>query len=108
MGPTGTTKAVNGRAGSGSSTHVERAVQRQIERHNLAELVSANEEIHGPLTSEEIEVAQAEPREVGHRASERENERAHPRPRLRGALPVPARRPGHDGAPAPPARRSSC
>ncbi|MFJ3710479.1 hypothetical protein [Streptomyces sp. NPDC090053] len=33
---------------------------RQIERDNLAELIAANEEIHGALTSGEIEAAERE------------------------------------------------
>ncbi|WP_318210779.1 MULTISPECIES: hypothetical protein [unclassified Streptomyces] len=67
----GTTEAVNARVGSrGFSAYVEHAVQRQIERDNLAELVMANEEIHGPLTSEDIEEARAELREARRRASQ--------------------------------------
>ncbi|MGA5197777.1 hypothetical protein [Streptomyces exfoliatus] len=67
----GTTEAVNARVGSrGFSAYVEHAVQRQIERDNLAELVAANEEIHGPLTSEEIEAARAELREARRSASQ--------------------------------------
>ncbi|MGA5068104.1 hypothetical protein ACPB9E_30740 [Streptomyces exfoliatus] len=65
----GTTEAVNARVGSrGFSAYVEHAVQRQIERDNLAELIAANEEIHGPLTSEEIEAARVELREARRRA----------------------------------------
>ncbi len=39
------------------SGYVEAAMQRQIERDGLAELIAANEEIHGPLTDEEIRAA---------------------------------------------------
>ncbi|MDX3227296.1 hypothetical protein [Streptomyces sp. ME19-01-6] len=67
----GTSEAVNARVGArGFSAYVEQAVQRQIERDNLAELVAANEEVHGPLTSEEIEAARAELREARHRAAQ--------------------------------------
>jgi hypothetical protein len=67
----GTSEAVNARVGTrGFSAYVEQAVQRQIERDNLAELVAANEEIHGPLTPEEIEAARAELREAQHRAAQ--------------------------------------
>ncbi|MFD3947654.1 hypothetical protein [Streptomyces sp. NPDC058579] len=45
------------------------AVQRQIERDGLAELVAANEEIHGPLTSEEIDAARAELGDARRRAA---------------------------------------
>lgn len=62
-------EAVNSPVGAcGFSAYVEQAVQHQIKRDNLAELVAANEEIHGPLTSEEIEAARAELREAQHRA----------------------------------------
>lgn len=68
---TGTTAAVNARVGSrGFSAYVEQAVQRQIEREDLAELVAANEEIHGPLTAEEIEAARSELSEARRRAAE--------------------------------------
>ncbi|MFF5720843.1 hypothetical protein [Streptomyces buecherae] len=33
--------------------------QRQSERHGLRELIAANEELHGPLTAEEIRAAEA-------------------------------------------------
>lgn len=38
----------------------EAAVQRQIERANLAELIATNEEIHGPLNQTEIRAAREE------------------------------------------------
>lgn len=44
----------------GVSPYVEAAVRRQIERDNLAALVRANEEIHGPLTGAEIQAAREE------------------------------------------------
>jgi hypothetical protein len=50
--------AVRARVGRrGVSAYVERAVLRQIRRDNLRELVEANEAIHGPLTSEDIQAA---------------------------------------------------
>ena len=48
----------------GVSPYVEAAVRRQIERDNLAALIRANEDIHGPLTPEEI--AQARQEMLGH------------------------------------------
>ncbi|WP_232110148.1 hypothetical protein [Streptomyces buecherae] len=33
--------------------------QRQSERHGLRELIAANEDLHGPLTAEEIRAAEA-------------------------------------------------
>ncbi|WP_236246533.1 hypothetical protein [Streptomyces sp. CC210A] len=55
----GTIAAVRARVGKrGISGDVEAAVQRQIERDSLAELIAANEEIHGPLTAEEIRAAE--------------------------------------------------
>jgi hypothetical protein len=44
----------------GVSPYVEAAVRRQIERDNLAALVRASEEIHGPLTAAEIQAAREE------------------------------------------------
>ncbi|QKW48827.1 hypothetical protein [Streptomyces buecherae] len=55
----GTIEAVRARVGKrGVSGYVEAAIQRQIERDGLAELIAANEEIHGPLTDEEIRAAE--------------------------------------------------
>ncbi|GAA3370889.1 CopG family transcriptional regulator [Streptomyces sannanensis] len=55
----GTIEAVRARVGRrGISGYVEAAIQRQIERDNLAELIAANEELHGPLTDEEIRDAE--------------------------------------------------
>jgi hypothetical protein len=52
----GTIGAVRGRAGRrGVSAYIEAAVQRQIERDNLDELIAAAESEHGPVTAEEIE-----------------------------------------------------
>ncbi|MFE2374358.1 hypothetical protein [Streptomyces sp. NPDC059398] len=57
----GTISAVRARVGKrGVSPYVEAAIQRQIERDSLAELIAANEELHGPLTPEEIEAAERE------------------------------------------------
>jgi hypothetical protein len=53
----GTIGAVRDRAGRrGVSAYIEAAVQRQIERDNLDELIAAAEAEHGALTAEEIEV----------------------------------------------------
>lgn len=38
------------------SASIEAAVQRQIERDNLDELIAAAEAEHGPITAEEIEI----------------------------------------------------
>lgn len=52
----GTIGAVRGRAGRrGVSAYIEAAVQRQIERDNLDEIIAAAEAEHGPITAEEIE-----------------------------------------------------
>jgi hypothetical protein len=52
----GTISAVRGRTGRrGVSAYIEAAVQRQIERDNLDELIAAAEAEHGPITAEEIE-----------------------------------------------------
>ncbi|WP_149827531.1 hypothetical protein [Streptomyces tailanensis] len=57
----GTIAAVRTRVGKrGLSAYVEAAVQRQIERDQLDELIAANEELHGPLTEEEIDAAERE------------------------------------------------
>jgi hypothetical protein len=45
--------------------YVEAAVRRQIERDNLAALIRANEEIHGPLTAAEIQAAREEMHGLG-------------------------------------------
>jgi hypothetical protein len=51
----GTIGAVRGRVGRrGVSAYIEAAVQRQIERDNLDELIAAAEAEHGPITEEEI------------------------------------------------------
>jgi hypothetical protein len=53
----GTIGAVRGRVGRrGVSAYIEAAVQRQIERDNLDELIVAAEAEHGPITEEEIAV----------------------------------------------------
>ncbi|MEU5718276.1 hypothetical protein AB0G71_21270 [Streptomyces sp. NPDC020403] len=55
----GTIEAVRSRVGKrGISGYVEAAIQRQIERDDLAELIASNEEIHGPLTPEDIRTAE--------------------------------------------------
>lgn len=52
----GTIGAVRGRVGPrGVSAYIEAAVQRQIERDNLDELIAAAEAEHGPLTTQEVE-----------------------------------------------------
>ena len=52
----GTISAVRDRTGRrGVSAYIEAAVQRQIERDNLDELIAAAEAEHGPITAEEIE-----------------------------------------------------
>ncbi|MDX3782394.1 hypothetical protein [Streptomyces europaeiscabiei] len=57
----GTIAAVRTRVGKrGVSAYVEAAVQRQIERDQLDELIAANEELHGPLSPEEIDAAERE------------------------------------------------
>ncbi|MER8069647.1 hypothetical protein OIE62_25285 [Streptomyces scopuliridis] len=57
----GNISAVRARAGKrGFSAYVDAAVQRQIERDNLAELVSQHEAAHGAFTREEIDAARAE------------------------------------------------
>ncbi|MEW2401051.1 hypothetical protein [Streptomyces sp. NPDC046862] len=57
----GTIAAVRTRVGKrGISAYVEAAIQRQIERDQLDELIAANEELHGPLTQEEIDAAERE------------------------------------------------
>ncbi|GGZ73647.1 hypothetical protein [Streptomyces bluensis] len=57
----GTIAAVRTRVGKrGLSAYVEAAIQRQIERDQLDELIAANEELHGPLTQEEIDAAERE------------------------------------------------
>jgi hypothetical protein len=51
----GTIGAVRGRVGRrGVSAYIEAAVQRQIERDNLDELIAAAEAEHGSITEEEI------------------------------------------------------
>ena len=56
----GTIGAVRSRAGRrGVSAYIEAAVQRQIERDNLNEIIAAAETQHGPVTAEEIEEKRA-------------------------------------------------
>ncbi len=50
------------RASSGQNRASRQAIQpiqRQSERHGLRELIAANEDLHGPLTAEEIRAAEA-------------------------------------------------
>ncbi|MFC8828868.1 hypothetical protein ACFT9I_26365 [Streptomyces sp. NPDC057137] len=55
----GTIEAVRARVGKrGISGYVEAAIQRQIERDGLAELIASNEAIHGPLTPEDVQAAE--------------------------------------------------
>lgn len=54
----GTIGAVRERVGKrGVSSYVEAAVQRQIQRDNLDELIAAAEAEHGPLTPDEVQLA---------------------------------------------------
>ncbi|MFB8347778.1 hypothetical protein [Streptomyces niveus] len=56
----GTIAAVRARVGKrGFSAYVDAAVQRQIERDNLAELTASHEAEHGALSDAEIEAARA-------------------------------------------------
>ena len=56
----GTIGAVRGRVGRrGVSAYIEAAVQRQIERDNLDELIAAAEAEHGRVTKEEIAAKRA-------------------------------------------------
>ncbi|WP_030742245.1 hypothetical protein [Streptomyces sp. NRRL F-5135] len=55
---TGNISAVRARVGKrGFSAYVDAAVQRQIERDNLAELLAEHEATHGPFTRDEIDAA---------------------------------------------------
>lgn len=56
----GNIAAVRARVGKrGFSAYVDAAVQRQIERDNLAELTAAYEAEHGPLSRAEVDTARA-------------------------------------------------
>ncbi|MFF4752179.1 hypothetical protein ACWD5R_10805 [Streptomyces sp. NPDC002514] len=56
----GNIAAVRARVGKrGFSAYVDAAVQRQIERDNLAELTNAHEEEHGALSQAEVAAARA-------------------------------------------------
>jgi hypothetical protein len=56
----GTISAVRSRVGKrGVSAYIEAAVQRQIERDNLDEIIAAAEAEHGPVTAEEIAAKRA-------------------------------------------------
>lgn len=56
----GNIAAVRTRVGKrGFSAYVDAAVQRQIERDNLAELIAAHEAEHGALSDAEIDAARA-------------------------------------------------
>jgi len=56
----GTISAVRSRVGKrGVSAYIEAAVQRQIERDNLDEIIAAAEAEHGPVTPEEIDAKRA-------------------------------------------------
>ncbi|GAA0286800.1 hypothetical protein GCM10010302_26400 [Streptomyces polychromogenes] len=55
----GTIEAVRARVGKrGVSGYIEAAIQRQIERDNLAELVADHETRHGVITEDEIAAAE--------------------------------------------------
>ncbi|MFJ6212688.1 hypothetical protein ACIQGZ_05065 [Streptomyces sp. NPDC092296] len=56
----GTLQAIRERVGKrGVSAYLERAAQRQIERDNLDELISAMEEAHGPADPEAVAAKRA-------------------------------------------------
>lgn len=56
----GTIGAVRSRVGKrGVSAYIEAAVQRQIERDNLDEIIAAAEAEHGPVTTEEVDAKRA-------------------------------------------------
>ena len=56
----GTISAVRSRVGRrGVSAYIEAAVQRQIERDTLDEIIAAAEAEHGPVTAEEIAAKRA-------------------------------------------------
>ncbi|ORT58945.1 hypothetical protein [Streptomyces sp. CB03238] len=54
------------------SAYVTRAIERQREHDRLGELVEWLEEEHGPVTEEEMAVAEAERREIERWFAERE------------------------------------
>ncbi|NYI05932.1 hypothetical protein [Allostreptomyces psammosilenae] len=55
---TGNIEAVRARVGKrGFSAYVNAAIQRQLERDNLGEIVTAYEVEHGALTRDEVEAA---------------------------------------------------
>ncbi|MCZ7417133.1 MULTISPECIES: hypothetical protein [unclassified Streptomyces] len=55
----GTIQAVRARVGKrGVSPYVEAAIQRQIERDNLAELIEDYEARHGEITEKELKAAE--------------------------------------------------
>jgi hypothetical protein len=57
----GTISAVRSRVGRrGVSAYIEAAVQRQIERDNLDEIITAAEAEHGPVTAEAIAAKRVE------------------------------------------------
>lgn len=57
----GTIGAVRSRVGKrGVSAYIEAAVQRQIERDNLQELIDDHASRHGDFTAEELAAAEAE------------------------------------------------
>lgn len=57
----GTIAAVRDRVGRRRvSAYIEAAVQRQIERDNLDELITAAEAEHGPISEEEVAAKRAE------------------------------------------------
>ncbi|MGY3202363.1 hypothetical protein [Streptomyces sp. TE5632] len=56
----GTLQAIRERVGRrGVSAYLERAAQRQIERDQLDELISAFEEVHGPADPEAVAAKRA-------------------------------------------------
>jgi hypothetical protein len=56
----GTLQAIRERVGKrGLSAYLEKAAQRQIERDDLAELVAAFDEVHGPADPEAVAAKRA-------------------------------------------------
>jgi hypothetical protein len=70
--PQSLAEAARARGGSsGLSAYVTAAVERQLERDNLAELIAVAEAEHGPVSEEEIREKQALLRRAqGHRPTD--------------------------------------
>jgi hypothetical protein len=53
-------ESIRGRTGTGGfSAYVTAAIQRQVERDNVAEIIASYEDENGPLSRENVEVARA-------------------------------------------------